>query len=553
MAFLPTEQGERFKINLYDHGAGVAVGDADGDGTDDLYFCNQLGPNALYLNDGRGRFSDVTARAGVAPKDVVSVAATFADVDGDGDQDLYVTTTHAGNVLYRNRGDATFEDVTKAAGLSLVAHSQQGTFFDADGDGDLDLLVTNTARWTTEEYDDARRYRLGVSNLAQLLDSAPEPNRFWTNDGTGRFTEATEAAGLQGVGWGGDTAVFDFDGDGDLDLFVGNMFGRSLLYENDARGRFADATARVLGVTSWGTVGAKAFDANGDGRLDLFLVDMHSDMWMEPEADPATLSPTKKFSGPYGPLVEEGKITEEEARARIARRGYETGEVLFGNTLFRNRGGGRFDEVSDAAGVETLWPWGIAAADFDSDGDVDVFLPSGMGFPYEYVPSPLLRNRGDGTFEDVTARVGLDPPPGGPHLEGTMGGRRPARSARAAATSDLDGDGRVDLVVSNFNDRAFLWWNRHPPRRWVALRLRGTASNRDAIGALATVRAGGRVFVRQVHAAGGYLAQSSKTLHFGLGDAETIDAVEVRWPSGRVQRLEGLATNARHDVVEPAR
>jgi hypothetical protein len=499
----------------------------------------------------------VTHANGAAGKkflpETMGSGAAFADVDGDGDQDLYVTTTHGGNILYENRGDLTFEDVTKAAGLSLVAHSQQGTFFDADGDGDLDLVVTNTARWTTEEYDESRRYRLGVSNLVQLLDSAPEPNRFWTNDGFGRFTEATESAGLSGVGWGGDTAVFDFDADGDLDLFVGNMFGRSLLYENDGKGRFSDATARVLGLTSWGTVGAKVFDADGDGRLDLFLVDMHSDMWMEPEADPATLSPTKKFAGPYGPLVDEGKITEEEALARIARRGYKTGEVVFGNTMFRNRGRGRFEEVSDRSGVETLWPWGIAAADFDGDGDEDVYLPSGMGFPYRYVASPLFVNKGDGTFEDATSRAGLDPLPGGPHLEGEMGGRRPARSARAAATSDLDGDGRVDLVVSNFNDRAFLWWNRFPARRWVALRLRGTSSNRDAIGALATVRAGGRTFVRQVQAAGGYLAQSSKTLHFGLGDAETIESVEIKWPTGRVQLVEGLATNARHDVVELAR
>jgi hypothetical protein len=551
-SFLPTEQGEKFKVNLYDHGAGLAIADVDGDGDDDLFFCNQLGSNALYRNDGGRRFTDVTARAGVGlAQGLVKVAAAFADVDGDGDPDLYVTTTRGGNVFFRNRGDGTFEEATAASGLALVAHSQQPTFFDADRDGDPDLLVTNTARWTTEEWSEGNEYRLGVSNLLQLLDSQPEPNRFWTNDGKGRFTDATEAAGLTGVGWGGDTAVLDFDDDGDLDLFVGNMFGRSLLYENDGRGRFSDATAKALGVTSWGTVGAKLLDADVDGRLDLFLVDMHSDMWMRPDEDPATLEPARKFSGPYGPLIEKGRLTEEEAAARIARRGYRVEEVVFGNTLFRNRGGGRYVERSDAAGLETLWPWGIAAADFDLDGDEDVYLPSGMGFPYAYLPSPLFLSRGDGTFEEVAARAGLDPPPGGVHLSGELGGRRPARSARAAATSDLDGDGRVDLVVTNFNDRAFLWWNEYPRRRWLALRLLGTASGRDAVGAVATVRVGERTLVRQVQAAGGYLAQSSRVLHFGLGDAERVGPVEVRWPSGKVQRLEGLALDRRHDVEEP--
>src|SRR5262245_15292258 len=148
MHFLPNEQGEKFKINLYDHGAGLAVGDYDGDGRDDLYFCNQLGANALYRNRGDGTFADVTAAAGVGLADRVAVAATFADYDNDGDQDLFVTSTRGGNVLFRNKGDGSFEDVTKQAGLTHVGHSQTAVFFDYDGDGRLDLFLTNTAGWT---------------------------------------------------------------------------------------------------------------------------------------------------------------------------------------------------------------------------------------------------------------------------------------------------------------------------------------------------------------------------------------------------------------------
>src|SRR6516162_3559337 len=148
MAFLPGEQGENFKINLYDHGCGVAVGDYDGDGHDDVYFTNQLGENALYHNNGDGTFTAVTHKAGVAVGDRICVAATFGDYDNDGHPDLYVTSTRGGNLLFHNKGDGTFTDVTRRAGLVHVGHSQTAAFFDYDNDGHLDLIVTNTAKWT---------------------------------------------------------------------------------------------------------------------------------------------------------------------------------------------------------------------------------------------------------------------------------------------------------------------------------------------------------------------------------------------------------------------
>src|SRR3954470_7007301 len=158
MLFLPEEQGENFKTNLYDHGSGVAVGDFDGDGHDDIYFVNQLGRNVLYRNKGDGTFEDVTAKAGVGLGDRICVAATWADYDNDGKPDLFVTSTRGGNVLFRNLGDGKFKDVTKQAGVSLVAHSQTAAFFDYDNDGYLDLFVTNTAHWTLNDYDGAAHY-----------------------------------------------------------------------------------------------------------------------------------------------------------------------------------------------------------------------------------------------------------------------------------------------------------------------------------------------------------------------------------------------------------
>lgn len=546
MAFLPGEQGERFKINFYDHGCGVAVADVEGDGDDDLYFCNQLGANALFLNDGTGKFTDVTARAGVGLADRISVAAAFADVDGDGDQDLYVTTTRAGNVLFRNKGDGTFEDVTRAAGLELVAHSEQPVFFDADADGDLDLFVTNTAAWTTEGFEPAGRYWRGNATLEELVESPPEKDRFYVNRGDGTFEDATAAAGLAGVGWSGDVAVFDADDDGDSDVFVCNMFGRSTLYANDGLGVFHDVTVERLGRTPWGAVGAKAFDYSGDGRLDLYVVDMHSDMWMNSETDPATLPGAKKFGTSYGPSGISPQL------GPLGKLRFDVAGVVFGNALYRAEGGGKFTELSDVAGVETLWPWGIAAADFDADGHQDAYVPTGMGYPYGYLRSPLLMNRGNGSFVDAAEAAGLEPFPGGREQAERIGGKPAARSARAAAVGDFDADGRPDLVVSLFNDRAMLFMNRSPARGWVGFRLTGTGRNRDAVGAVVRVKAGGRTYVRQVDAAGGYLAQSSRTLHFGLGDARTLDEVTVRWPDGKVETRTDLAVGRVHALRRDA-
>ena len=303
MRFLEGEQGENFKINLYDHGSGVAVADYDGDGDDDIYLLNQLGPNALYRNDGKGRFTDVTAEAGpLALADRICVFAVFNDVDGDGDQDLYVTSTRGGNVFLRNTGQGRFVDATEEAGLAWVGHCQSATFFDADGDGDLDLLLTNTARWTTETLH-GDGYYTGAQDIVQLILSPVETNVFYTNDGDGTFTDATEESGLKGEGWGGDTAVLDYDDDGDQDVFVGNMFGRSVLYGNDGKGRFEDVTREVLGKTPFGTVGAKVFDYDGDGRLDLYVVDMHSDMWMPAPFDLGEIEEQKKYPRFFGPRI----------------------------------------------------------------------------------------------------------------------------------------------------------------------------------------------------------------------------------------------------------
>jgi enediyne biosynthesis protein E4 len=555
MQFLPGEQGQAFKINLYDHGCGVAVGDFSGDGRDDIYLCNQLGPNALYRNNGDGTFTDVAEEAGVALGDRICAAAAFVDYDNDGRLDLFVTSTRGGNVLFRNLGTGKFEDVTETAGMQYVGHSQTPVFFDYDNDGRLDLLLTNTAKWTSDTFDKGSRYWVGPEQFGGLMLSPKEHNVLYRNNGNGTFTDVTEKAGLKGRGWAGDAAPFDYNGDGKIDVFVSSMFGRCQLYRNDG-GKFTDVTLDVLGRTPWGATGSRALDYNNDGRLDLFVVDMHSDMWMGLDRAHRSLEfarkdGNRKYRYLYGPraALEPEHIELEVDLIKKMDTRHE--ELIFGNALYRNDGGGKFTEVSGAAGLETFWPWGIAEGDFDNDGNLDVFIPAGMGYPFYYWPNSLMMNDGGGAFRDRAAALGIEPPARGRSLPDRIGGKDAVRSSRSATVADFTGAGRLDLVVNNFNDQPYFFANQGPRRNYVAFRLRGTRSNRDAVGAVVRVYQKGRVLTRQVQPAGGYLSQSSHTLHFGLGDEPGIDKVEVTWPGGALQRVDNVRLNERQDVIEP--
>jgi hypothetical protein len=551
MHFLPNEQGEHFKGNLYDHGCGLAVADFDGDGHDDIYFLNQLGPNALYRNRGDGTFDDVTREAGVALGDRVCVAAAWGDIDNDGLPELFVTSTRGGNVLFKNLGNGKFKDVTRAAGVGHVGHSQTALFFDYDNDGYLDLLVTQTAKWTRNTFDTAGKYYPGGEEFWDLGPCPIEHNILYHNNRDGTFTDVTARAGLAGHGWAGDAAVIDYDEDGYLDVVVANMFGRSQLYRNNGNGTFTEVTEDTLKRTSWGAAGCKVFDFNNDGKLDLFIVDMHSDMWLPPRITREKLAQTvrERVKFLYATGLATGYEDAESKFASVFHIRYA--EVIFGNTLFKNRGQGKFQEVSDRARVETWWPWGVASGDFDNDGYEDVFVASGMGHPYPYWPNYLLMNNGNETFSNRAREYGIEPPARGELLAEKIGALSAARSSRCCAVADFDGDGRLEIVTNNFNDQPYYFKNSFPRKNFLALCLQGTRSNRDAIGAVVHLYAGTEIMTRQVHPAGGYLAQSSKTLHFGLGKRRQVDRIHIRWPSGLEQEIAHPAMNQRHFIVEP--
>jgi hypothetical protein len=266
----------------YDHGTGLAVADVDGDGLYDIYFVNQLGGNELWKNLGNGKFKNITEEAGVGLKDRVSVSASFADVDNTGHQDLYVTTVNQGNVLFENDGSGHFKDITEQAGLSLVSHSSGSVFFDYDNDGLVDLLVCNVGVYTSDEKGPHGEY----AGLKDAFSGHLHPERFehpvlYKNLGHHKFKDVTAEVGLNPHGWCGDATFADVNGDGWPDVFFLNMQGSDQYFENVEGKRFVEKTQQYFPKTPWGSMGVKFFDYDNDGRMDLFVTDMHSDMMDE--------------------------------------------------------------------------------------------------------------------------------------------------------------------------------------------------------------------------------------------------------------------------------
>jgi len=569
------DAGKAYKLAHYDHGSGLCAADVDGDGLPDLYFVTQLGTNELWKNLGGGRFVNITVPAGLESPDAVAVGCAFADIDNDGDPDLFVTTVRHGNRLFENLGHGTFRDITTQAGVGYVGHSSGAVFFDYDGDGLLDLFLTNVGVYTSNARGPGGYYlALGDAFLGQLHPERAEASILYRNLGGNRFKDVSRDVGLVDLSWSGDATAFDVNDDGFPDLYVLDMQGGNHIWLNEGGKHFRDATADYFPKTPWGGMGVKVFDFDGDGRLDLFVTSMHPDMWV---------------NIPPGDWTAEGRKSDT---SQVAGRLFPTGKArfLFGNELFANRGGGRFEEVSDAVGVETYWPWGPSVDDFNADGWDDIFIAAGMNFPYRYGINSLLLNEGGQRFLPSEFVVGVEPRPNGAtqqvwftldcngadrghpfcgacaHPESLAGACRVdaaghltmmgSRGTRAAVALDLDGDGDIDIVTNEFNAGPQVLVSdlaqRHPVHM-LAVRPRGTRSNREGLGAqVAVLLPDGCRLLKLLDGKSGYLSQSDLPLYFGLGDADHAAAIEVRWPSGRRQSVAGpLKAGQTIDVVEP--
>lgn len=527
-SFDPVEE-TNYCLPATHHHPGVVLADFDGDGSIDILLPSRH--PQLFLNDGHGRFRDATAGSGLDRlPEGEAAGGVAADLDGDGLPEVFLTYAYSECRLLHNDGHGRFHDITRESGLSgLSGPYTSAVFFDADRDGRLDLFIA--------DYGDAR-----VTGPAYSGKNGPG-NRFLHNvekDGRPFFVDETAAAGFGDRGWSFAASACDFDDDGDDDLYVANDFGVNCLYENlstPGRPRFREI-AREAGVLDDGYgMGVTWGDYDGDGRFDLHVADFSTpNHWI-----------LRGSRLPMPPLPLAG-LGRPFVRRMLLRRSR-------GDGLYRNLGNGRFERASEAAGVaEGGWAWGTEFVDLDGDGREDLVVANGMwdaapggkndevafwdGMSHEGInfhdgkwdgidfgkngmasrtAKHLYRNLGNGRFEESAWLEGFDT----------------RASTRGLAFGDLDGDGAPEIVVATFRGPLLVFQNQWKEARRLTLVLRSsTPHNRDAVGAVVKLTAGGRTQIREIRAGSSYLSCSSKQVYFGLGAAAEADVIEVRWPDG---------------------
>lgn len=536
-------------------GGGVCAGDYDGDGLPDLCLTRPAGGMRLYRNEGGLRFRDVTEQAGVREDGLWTTGATFADVDNDGWLDLYVCCYEGPNRLYRNRGDGTFREEATARGLDFNGASVMAAFADYDCDGRLDvyLLTAGLMPGPAQKFrvtfvggrpevpEELREYwqLFHLPGERAAMAEAGQRDRLYHNEGNGRFREVGQAAGIEGFDFGNAAVWWDPDSDGWPDLYVANdYFGPDRFYRNRRDGTFTNVALQALPSTPWTSMGADTADFNNDGLPDLIASDM---------------SGTTRFKR----LIDSGDLERsgwflEWAEPRQYLR----------NALYLNTGTERFLEVAQMAGLaHTDWTWSIVCGDLDLDGREDVFVPNGMTrdwmdndlaiqsrglAPADFVQfwrrqpvrrdqNLVFRNLGGLQFTSTAPAWGLD-------HEGPSFG---------AVLTDLDADGRPDLVINDYEAPCRVYRNVASTGHRLAVRLRGTAANRFGLGATVRLETAAGVQTRFVTAAHGFMSATEPAALFGLGETERVNRLTIRWPGGREQVFEDLAVDRAWIVTEP--
>jgi enediyne biosynthesis protein E4 len=503
-------------------GGGVALFDYDNDGRLDIFFTNGAkidDPmpddklpdkserkfwNRLYHQNPDGTFSDVTEKAGLTgmPQNHYGMGVAVGDYDNDGFEDIYVTG-FGGNTLYHNNGNGTFADVTQRSGVGSGGWSASAGFFDYDNDGKLDLFVTRYVNWTFQTNRYCGEKQAGYRAYCHPDNYDGVTNILYHNNGDGTFTDVSEKAGIanpKGKGLG--VSFADYDGDGFTDVFVANDSVQCFLYHNNGNGTFTE-TGLLAGVgynedgKTFAGMGTDFSDYDNDGRPDIVVTDLSNERYM----------------------------------------------------LFRNNGDGTFRDVTNQSGVGgatlAFAGWSTSFFDYDNNGWKDLFVAQSHVMDtiektspnLKYLQPPLLLRNESGHFVRVV--------PGQAFQTDWAG--------RGAAFGDIDNDGDIDLVVSNAGQKAYVLRNDGGNRgNWIRIETRGKKSNRDGIGCrVKIVSASGLAQYFTVNTAVGYLSASDKRLLVGLGAESTAKLIEIRWPSGAVQKFENIKTGQTLKAIEP--
>ena len=528
-----------FNFNYIDYpyaftGAGVATGDINNDGLQDIYFTSNQNSNKLYLNKGNFKFEDITETAGVADALGWSTGVTMIDINNDGWLDIYVCKSASvndpelrRNKLFINQKNNTFKEQSKAWGLDHFGFSIQSYFFDYDKDGDLDMYLVNHR----PDFQNARKMNSKENPIVYEISS----DHLYRNDGT-KFTDVSLPAHIANHAWGLSASIGDFNNDGWLDIYVANDYIHpDNLYINNKNGTFTDQILQRMNHISYNSMGSDYADINNDMLPDLLTLDMSAEDHLRSKENMPTMN-TKGFW-------------------MMVDSGYH--HTYMSNVLQVNNGNGTYSDIGQLAGVsKTDWSWAPLIADFNNDGFKDIFVSNGIErelgnqdyikqvkkeqaekgamtiaemmniMPSEKLSNYIYINNGDLTFKNTTEEWGLDK----------------KLNSNGVAYADFDNDGDLDLVMNNTSDNATLYKN-NSVNNYISIKLIGNEKNINAIGAKVSVITDKKEQYQELYTSRGYQSSVSNVLNFGIGDEDLINRIEVTWGDGTLLATDNVKPN----------